>query len=305
MSIKVRHSTVPIGDLVLHVAESGAPEGRPFLFLHGWPESWRAWLGVMEAAATVRPDARIIAIDLPGIGDSRRAAETGSEGEADAGGAAPAGSKLKLAETVHALVQRLGLTGVTLVGHDAGGMAAYAYLRHFDDVERVVIMNTVIPGVDPWNQVLRNPYIWHFGLHGVPGLPETLVHGRQAEYFDYFYDVLSADPSRISAEARAAHAAAYGSREALTAGFDLYRAFSQDARDNVAFAEAGPVDTPLLYVRGDREGGDIDAYARGFRDAGVKSLTTATVRDAGHFSQEEQPAAVWRIIHDFADSTTH
>ena len=291
MSNNRRNSTVAIGDLALHVVESGPPDGRPFLFLHGWPESWRTWLGVMDAADAERPDARIIAIDLPGIGESA--------------GAVGSGSKLRLAETVHALVRHLDLTGVTLVGHDAGGMAAYAYLRRFCDAERVVIMNTVIPGVDPWNEVLRNPYIWHFGLHAVPELPETLVQGRQAQYFDYFYEVLSADPSRISAASRAAHAAAYGGDAALTAGFDLYRAFPQDALDNAALAEAGPVDIPLLYVRGDREHGDIDAYARGFRDAGVKNLTTATVSDAGHFAQEEQPANVWRTIDDFAHSTAN
>ncbi|MCA2230113.1 alpha/beta fold hydrolase [Nonomuraea aurantiaca] len=290
MSIELRDSTVPIGDLSLHVVESGPTEGRPFLFLHGWPESWRTWLGVMEAADGARPGVRIIAIDLPGIGES-----TGTVG----------GSKVRLAETVHALVQHLGLTGMTLVGHDAGGTVAYAYLRQFNDVERVVIMNTVIPGVDPWSEVLRNPYIWHFGMHTVPHLPETLVQGRQAEYFDYFYDVLSADPGRISADTRAAHAAAYGGDAALTAGFDLYRAFSQDAVDNAAFAEAGATDTPLLYMRGDRESGDIDAYARGFRDAGVRRLATATVTDAGHFAQEEQPAGVWRIIRDFAQRTAN
>ena len=286
MSIELHHSTVAIGDLSLHVVESGAPEGRPFLFLHGWPESWRTWLGVMGAA---QDDARIIALDLPGVGGS-----TGTAG---------GGSKLRLAQTIHALVRELGLTGATLIGHDAGGMAAYAYLRQFDDVDRVVIMDTVIPGIDPWDDVLRNPYIWHFGLHAVPDLPETLVQGRQTAYFDYFYDVLSADPRRITAESRAAHAAAYGSEAALTAGFDLYRAFGRDARDNAAFAAAGPVKTPLLYMRGDHEGGDIRAYAQGFRDAGVGNLTTAVVADAGHFAQEEQPADVWAIIRDFAAAT--
>ncbi|MDR3035615.1 MAG: alpha/beta hydrolase [Kitasatospora sp.] len=292
MSIELRHSTVAIADHSLHVVESGPATGRPYLFLHGWPESWRTWLGVMEAADA---GARTIALDLPGIGGS-----TGSAGTAGATGTAGGGSKLGIARTVHALVRELGLTGATLVGHDAGGMAAYAHLREFTDFERVVIMNTVVPGVAPWEDVLRNPHIWHFGLHTVPALPETLVQGRQGPYFDYFYDVLSADPGRLSPETRAAHAAAYGSREALSAGFDLYRAFTQDALDNVASAEAGAVDTPLLYVRGDREGGDIDAYARGFRDAGVKNLTTAMVSDAGHFAQEEQPAEVWRIIREFA-----
>jgi pimeloyl-ACP methyl ester carboxylesterase len=275
-----RHARFPIGGQVLHVAESGDPDGRPFLFLHGWPESWRTWTGVMEAAGD---SARLIAIDLPGIGEST--------------GPATGGSKLALAALVHDLVGHLDLTDLTLVGHDAGGMVAYAYLRRYS-VARVVIMNTVIPGVAPWDDVLHNPYIWHFGLHAVPSLPETLVRGRERAYFDYFYDVLSVDPSRITPEARAAHAAAYGTETALTAGFDLYRAFAQDAKDNAAVTDPAP--TPLLYLRGDGEGGDIDAYAQGFRDAGVRDLTTAIIKDAGHFAQEEQPARVWSRIASFA-----
>jgi len=112
------------------------------------------------------------------------------------------GSKRQLAARVHDLVSALGLTGLTLVGHDVGGMIAYSYLRQYADAAQVVIMDTVIPGIDPWQEVLRNPHIWHFALHAIPALPETLVQGRQAEYFDFFYNVLSADPSRITPRAR-------------------------------------------------------------------------------------------------------
>ncbi|QKW38492.1 alpha/beta hydrolase [Actinomadura sp. NAK00032] len=272
-------SIISVDGRSLHVEESGDPSGRPYLFLHGWPESWRTWKPVMDAAP---PDARVIALDLPGIG--------GSTGGTD-------GSKAGLASVVHALVEQLSLTDLTLVGHDAGGMVAYAYLRRYP-VGRVVIMNTVIPGVDPWSDVLRNPYIWHFGLHAVPSLPETLVRGRQADYFDYFYDVLSVDPSRITPESRAAHVAAYESDTALTAGFDLYRAFAKDAEDNAALTE--PTATPVLYLRGDGEHGAMPVYAAGFREAGIENLTTAIIEDAGHFAQEEQPDRVWALIAAFA-----
>ncbi|MFG2907511.1 hypothetical protein ACGF13_20925 [Kitasatospora sp. NPDC048286] len=56
-------------------------------------------------------------------------------------------------------------------------------------------------------------------------------------------------------------------------------------------------------MRGDREGRegrDIEACARGFRAAGGRDLTTAVVTDAGHFAQEEQPAAVRAVPRDFA-----
>ncbi|HYN73534.1 MAG TPA: hypothetical protein VES60_13620 [Nakamurella sp.] len=46
--------------------------------------------------------------------------------------------------------------------------------------------------------MLRNPYIWHFAMHSIPALPERLVRGREREYFDYFYGVLSPDPSRMA-----------------------------------------------------------------------------------------------------------
>ncbi|MEU5837158.1 alpha/beta hydrolase [Streptomyces diacarni] len=299
MSIELSHQQVtPAADpaLSLHVVTAGPPSGRPFLFLHGWPESWRSWQDVMSAAAA--EGARAIAVDLPGIGDSAPLA-TGRPKRA--GTPKPAGApKRRLAQAVHALVHHLRLDDLTLVGHDAGGMVAYAYLRQYGDLGRAVVMNTVVPGVDPWDEVLRNPYIWHFGLHAVPGLPETLVQGRQAAYFDYFYDILAADPARLTPQARAAHAAAYRSETALAAGFDLYRTFPADARDNAASAEAGSVETPMLYLRGDGEGGDLTAYARGFRRAGVTNLTTALLAGSGHFAPEEVPEQVWRHLRDFA-----
>jgi pimeloyl-ACP methyl ester carboxylesterase len=37
----LRHPQVTVGGSSLHVVEIGDPEAAPFLFLHGWPESWR------------------------------------------------------------------------------------------------------------------------------------------------------------------------------------------------------------------------------------------------------------------------
>lgn len=113
----------------------------------------------------------------------------------------------------------MGLTGVTLVGHDVGGMVAYAYLRAHQDLARAVIMDIVVPGVAPWEEFLRQPFRWHFALHSVRELPELLVQGRQQEYFDYFYTVLSADPAKITGSARRTYAAAYAADSARAAGF--------------------------------------------------------------------------------------
>ncbi len=229
---------------------------------------------------------RAIAIDLPGVGNS--------------GGDPTDGSKRQLAGLVHQLIEAIGLNNVTLVGQDVGGQVVYSYLRQFDDLERAVLMDIVIPGVAPWEDVIRNPYIWHFAFHAIAGLPERLVAGREREYFDYFYDLLSAHPSRISGEARADYVAAYGTPTALSAGFNWYRAFAADAQANAEAAHGTPVTTPVLYLRGERESGRLADYVEGLMAAGLANVRPGLVPNSGHFTQEEAPAETWRLIAEFA-----
>lgn len=278
-----RHSQIEVGGSSLHVVEAGDPDGRPVLLLHGWPESWSSWAPMMRLAAR---QARMVAIDLPGIGGS-----TGYPTD---------GSKHELAMTVDLLVSALGLTEVTLVGQDVGGMIAYSCLRAIPGLARVVIMNVVVPGIDPWEEVRRNPYLWHFAFHSVPALPETLVSGREREYFDFFYDALSADPARISDESRAEYVEAYSAASALSAGLSWYRGFPRDAEANASAATLLPVTTPVLYLRGEAGGGQITDYADGLRAAGVTELRHALIPGAGHFAQQEAPEATWKLIAEFA-----
>lgn len=156
----------------------------------------------------------------------------------------------------------------------------------------------VIPGLDPWDEVIHNPYLWHWAFHAVPELPELLVQGNQTSYFDYFFRVLSVDPARITSEARAGYAHAYASTAALTAAFDFFRAFPQDAQENLASTDTA-VDTPVLYVGGEGSRGDIDSYAHGLRAAGIRRLTARLIPDTGHFIADEQPRELWRAIHEF------
>jgi pimeloyl-ACP methyl ester carboxylesterase len=279
-----RHRQVTVGGADLHVVEAGDPGAPPFVFLHGWPESSRTWAEIMTLAAG---SARAIAIDLPGVGESA--------------GAATDGSKLQIAGVVDQLLSIMGLTGVTLVGHDIGGMVTYAYLRAYQGVDRAVIMDVPLPGVAPWEEFVRSPFLFHFALHAVPDLPERLVQGRQEDYFGYFYDALSADPAKITAGARRAHQAAYASDSALTASFNWYRAFPRDVEDSQRASAGPPVSTPLLYLRGKRErGGGISPYVQGLRDAGVTHIQSALMPGAGHFTPQEAPAETWRLIARFA-----
>lgn len=103
--LNIRHAQVQLGGISLHVAELGEPRARPVVLLHGWPQSWAEWRQVMELAAG---EFRLVAIDLPGVGQS-----SGTAGD---------GSKRALAAVVHDLIEHLGLDRPVIVGHDVGGM---------------------------------------------------------------------------------------------------------------------------------------------------------------------------------------
>jgi pimeloyl-ACP methyl ester carboxylesterase len=283
----LRHHQVTIADASIHAVTAGPPDAPALVLLHGWPESWATWRGLASLAA---PTHRIVAIDLPGVGGSSRGDTSGS--------------KVGIARLVRGLVAALGLADVTLVGHDIGGMVTYAYLREFPDLPRAVIMDVPVPGVDPWDDFVRAPFLWHFALHAVPGLPEQLVTGRQPGYFGYFYDLLSATSGVPTSEVRGEQVSAYATADALTAGFDWFRAFGDDVRSNRATASGPPTTTPLLYLRGGSErGGSIGPYVAGLRRAGVADVRSAVVDGAGHFPHEEAAVATWTAISEFILAT--
>jgi pimeloyl-ACP methyl ester carboxylesterase len=277
----IAETDVEVQGARLHL-RSVAGEGPELLIVHGWPESSAAWVPILERAAAA--GVRAHAVDLPGVGGSTRGGTSAT--------------KRELAGLLGELAEVRGWHEPRIIGHDIGGMVAYAALRAAPVFEKVAICNTVIPGVSPWEKVYGNPQIFHFHFHAVPELPERLVAGRERAYFDWFLDLLSDDPARISDEYRDAFAAAYATREGLQAGFDWYRALPGDAEHNAA--DTGSVDTPVLYIRGDADPGDINAYLDGFRAAGVNNVEAVVVPHSGHSASLESPDALWAAIRSFA-----
>jgi pimeloyl-ACP methyl ester carboxylesterase len=278
-----------IGNASVHVVQHGTL-GKPVVFcLHGWPQDWSSYRSVMRALA---PHCRMVAMDLPGIGLSR--------------GAPASGDKRTLAGWVDGVIRALELEDVTLVGHDIGAQVAYAFLQeHAETLAGAVLMDIVIPGVPPWGSVIRNPHLWHFAFHAVPGLPELLVHGHVAPYFDFFYDALAARPDAVSRDRRAAYAASYANPGALHAGFEWYRAFAQDEKDNAAPRGRRAARTPVLYLRGEAERGSIEDYLDGLQQQGLQDVRGEVIPASGHFALDEQPAAVARILRGFVESVAN
>jgi pimeloyl-ACP methyl ester carboxylesterase len=277
----LEHRNLNIDGNVVHAVEGGPTEAPTILFLHGWPQCWAEFERVMELLA---PDAHVVAIDLPGIGGSTTPPR--------------ANDKRTLAGYVQRVITVLGLRDVTLVGHDAGGMIVYAHLHAYPGtLARAAILNVVIPGIEPWSQIYGNPVVWHFRFHAVPDLPELMVQGRELAYFNYFFNAIAASPTAVPAAARATYAAAYQRLDALRTGFDWYRSFERDAKDNLA-SRGQRLTTPVLYLRGDREIGDIATYVRELRNAGLDAHGEL-IHGSGHFLPDEQPGALAAALRRF------
>jgi pimeloyl-ACP methyl ester carboxylesterase len=274
-----KHQQVIINGISTHLVETGNKDKQTILFLHGYPENWMMFEPVMTF---LKDEYHLLAIDLPGVGKSESIASS---------------DKLTIANFINDIIQYLNLKKIILVGHDVGGMITYSFIKHFHEgLSKAVIMSTAVPGVDPWEEVKRNPYIWHFAFFSVPALPESLISGRQHLLFDYFFNTVTANKDAISNIKRNEYVKAYESPISLKTSFDWYRTFSQDEKEN---SQHTSIDIPVLYLKGEKDYGNIADYLEGFKKSGLDTIKGGLIPNSGHFAPEEQPDEVAKAIDDF------
>lgn len=279
LSNSLKHKQINVNGISIAMTEAGNEDNQTILFLHGYPETWIAFEAVMNE---LKDNFHLLAIDLPGIGKSDPITSS---------------DKHSIAGLIRDLIESLNMKQIVLAGQDVGGMTTYAFLKLYPEkLFKAVIMNTAIPGAEPWNEVKRNPYIWHFAFFAIPSLPEKLIMGKQRILFDYFYDTLSANKDAIGEEKRNHYAEAYNKPSSLKTSLDWYRAFPQDEKDNSVNSST---DIPVLYLRGEKEYGDINKYIEGLKKSGLNNIRGKLIPDCGHFAPEEQPQQVAKAIHDF------
>jgi pimeloyl-ACP methyl ester carboxylesterase len=158
----------------------------------------------------------------------------------------------------------------------------------------MVLIDAPVPGVGPWEEILKNPLLWHFRFGG-PDM-ERLVAGRERIYLDRFWNEFSASPERFSEAARQHYAKLYALPGAMHSGFAQFAAFDQDALDNRAFLAGSRLKMPILAVGGQKSFGPMMATVM---RAGADDVTQGIVPDAGHWIMEENPQATIQLVRDF------
>ena len=271
-----RTETVATNGTSLHVRIGGA--GPAVVLLHGYGETGDMWAPMAEDLAR---DHQVVVPDLRGMGLSAR----------------PAGGydKKTQGHDIAGLLDALGIAAADLVTHDIGNMVGYAFAAQYRArVTRFVLIDAPLPGIGPWEEILKNPLLWHFRFGG-PDM-ERLVAGRERIYLDRFWNEFSADPAHFTEGARAHYAALYALPGAMHAGFAQFAAFDQDAIDNQGFLAQGKLAMPVLALGGQKSFGLTMAAVMRFA---AENVAEGVVPESGHWIMEENPAATVALVRKF------
>ncbi len=274
-----RTQEIATNGTTLHVRIGGT--GPAVMLIHGYGDTGDMWAPL---AADLARDHTVIAPDLRGMGLSASAAD--------------GFTKKNQAEDIAGVMNALHIERADVVGHDIGNMVAFAFAEaHHDRTTKLVMMDAPVPGIGPWDEILKNPLLWHFRFGG-PDM-ERLVAGRERIYLDRFWNEFSAKPEHFPESSRRHYATLYAQPGRMHAGFRQFAAFDQDAIDNRTSLQTGRLQMPVLAIGGDHSFGTTMAFVMRFAADDVHQVVIA---DAGHWLMEEQPRATVAAIRAFLNT---
>ena len=283
-SSAVSHHYAQANGVKYHYARSGS--GPTVVLLHGWSTNWYHWNKIFPHLAS---RFTVIAPDLRGIGLTDKPT-SGYD-------------KRTVAEDIYQLIRVLGHERAYVVGHDIGGMVAFALAHeHPEVVQKLVIVDVPIPGLPmpdappgaPTPPPLPNGPWWG-AFHQVPELPEVLVAGNIRAYLEYFFRLSTPDPTAVGEDAIVEYVRAYSQPGALRAGFAYYRAFGEDVNRNASYANT-KLRMPVLALGGALSAGE--GPLRQMR-AVAEDVQGGVLEHAGHYPASEQPNELARRLLAF------
>jgi pimeloyl-ACP methyl ester carboxylesterase len=144
-----RTRDIATNGISVHVRSGGT--GPAVVLLHGYGETGDMWVPM---AVDLARDHTVVVPDLRGLGLSSK----------------PAGGfdKKTQAGDVAGVLDELKIDRADLVTHDIGNMVGYSFAAQYPDrVTRFVPIDAPLPGVGPWEEILKNPLLWPFASAGL------------------------------------------------------------------------------------------------------------------------------------------
>ncbi len=295
-SSELEHRFADLTECRLHYVARG--EGKPILFLHGFPQFWFLWRRQLE---DLGEDHAVYAPDMRGYNLSCRPEEV------------EAYRMRHLLADVRELIEKLELTDLTLVGHDWGGIVSWAFaLKYPEMLERLVVIDAPPPFT--WNRDLRESpkqrqavnYMLEFSKPS-PG-PEEMMSANDFALMDDLMLRIGGAGAQLTDEDRASYHEAWSQPGALRAGLNYYRAArmgEQVAAGGVPEEYASrmtsqTVEVPTLVIWGESDSALLPSLTRGLTEW-VPDVRVEIVPGAGHWVPYERPDEVNRLLREFVD----
>ncbi|XP_027028213.2 bifunctional epoxide hydrolase 2 [Tachysurus fulvidraco] len=307
---EVTHGYVTIKPgLKSHFVEMG--DGPPVLLFHGFPESWFSWRYQIPAMANA--GFRAIAIDLKGFGDSTAPADIVEY------------SQENILQELVTFLDKMGLTQVTVVGHDWGGVFAWNMALYYPErVRAVASLNTPLFPVDPNKhpmQTIKSIPVFEYQIYfQEPGVAEAELEKNLERTFKLLFtasDETDTHPqvdltgvckrgglfvglpeevprSAILSEAELQYYVQQYRKGGFRGALNLYRNGERNWRW-MCSRPRGKILMPALMVTAGKDKVLLPSFSTGMEKI-IPKLSRAHIENCGHWTQMERPAETNKIL---------
>ena len=277
-----QHRDIITNGIRMHYVAQG--EGPLIVLLHGFPEFWYSWRHQIPFLA--EHGYTVVAPDLRGYNDTDKP-RTGYD--------IPT-----LIRDIEGLIKGLGQKRAIIVGHDWGGVLAWAFaIRYPEMTDRLIIMNAPHPAammreLRTLKQLRKSWYIFAFQI---PWLPEYMLLRNHANEVGRMLRGAAAQKSSFPREVTAKFQQAMSKPGAMTAALNYYR---QLFRHLPSYPTGGKyhVSAPTLLIWGEQDIALDIALTTGL-EQWVDNIEVKRIPDSGHWVQQEQPDKVNAFMLEF------
>ena len=281
--VKFRHGYANANGVRLHYVRGGS--GDAIVLLHGWPQTWYQWRRVMPQLAK---NHTVVAVDMRGFGNSSKPAS---------------GYDFRtVANDISALVTKLKLGRVHVVGHDMGAVAAYRLAAdHRDQVRTLTYMDEPLPGFS-YEQLASGfsfgaPGFWFAWFNRLPGaFTQDLVKGDERRFLTFIYEQLAPNHERVlGRDGVREYVRQFSKPGAIASSTGVYRDVHISAAQNQESAK-DKLRIPVLAVGAEFGLGDIPV--RDMR-AVAENVRGVVIPGSTHFLSEHKPAELVAELRKF------
>lgn len=263
---------VALGDLSIHYYEGGPAKGETIVMIHGFGANKDNWL---RFARHFTQRYHVIALDLPGFGDSDRPA-----GSYDVG---------TQAERLESFIKTLELGKVHLVGNSMGGHIAGLFAARYPQQVRSLAMfdngGITAPNKSELFNLIES------------GQPNPLVV-RSAGDFQRMLDFVFVEPPPLPESVKS-----YLAEQSMANEAHYDEVFRQLRERYVPLEPELPrIEAPTLLLWGDRDR-VLDVSSIEVMKPLLKKPSVVIMRDCGHAPMIERPEETARHYQAFLDAS--